>query len=110
MIYIGSGTDSRGGVASRFYSYDTKAELLVHIERALNDGYTIVKKGLICWCPVPTAVKRFPIRALFLVIEASFAFVFWAIRSRTKDYGMAQLCLWSREQMEYDGCCSHSAL
>jgi len=30
--------------------------------------------------------------------------------SRTKDYGMPHLCPWSLEDIEYYGCCSHSAL
>jgi hypothetical protein len=109
-IYVGSGTDSRGGVASRFYQYDTKASLPVYVERALKDGYTITHKGLLCWCPVPAAAIRFQVRTVILALEAMFSFVFWAMKSRTKDYGMPKLCPWNIEDLHYDGLCSHSAL
>jgi hypothetical protein len=109
-IYIGSGTDRDRGGAKRFWQYDTKRSLPRYVERALNDGYTIVHKGLLCWSPNPTTAKRVAVRALFLAIEATISIVLWAMVSRTKDYGMPHLCPWSLETMEYDGCCSHTAL
>jgi hypothetical protein len=32
------------------------------------------------------------------------------MKSRTTTYGMPSLCPWPLEDMEYDGCCSHSSL
>jgi hypothetical protein len=109
-IYIGSGTDADRGVVRRFWNYDTKATLPQYVKRALDDGYTIVHKGLLCWSPIPITAKRFEVRIFFLAIEPTFSMVFWAIISWTKDYGIPPLCPWSLETMEYNGCCSHSAL
>jgi hypothetical protein len=69
-----------------------------------------VHKGLLCWCPIPTAAKKFVVRAIVLAIEAAFSIVLWAMKSRTKDYGMPPLCPWACEDMQYDGCCSHSSI
>jgi hypothetical protein len=32
------------------------------------------------------------------------------MRTVTKDYGMAHVCLWDRTSLEYDGLCSHCCL
>lgn len=110
LIYMGSGTEATRGVASRFYRYDNGTSLPVHVEEALDDGYTIVHKGLICWVPIPDVGVRHAVVALFLALEATFSIILWAMKSRTKDYGMPHLCPWSLDDMEYDGLCSHSSL
>lgn len=110
IIYIGSGTDSRNSVSSRFRCYDRRDGLPMYVEKALKNGYTITHKGLLCWSPIPAVGTRYPIVALFLTLEALFAIVFWAMKSRTKDYGMPHLCPWPIETLGYDGACSHTAL
>jgi len=109
-IYVGSGTAKKRGVALRFSQYDAKRALPCSIERALNEGYTIISKGLLCWAPIPSALLRFPVRALFLALESVFSLTLWAMVSRTKDYGMPHLCTWDLSTMEYDGCCNHMSL
>jgi hypothetical protein len=48
---------------------------------------------------------------LFLVLEATFAFVFWAMRATTDDiYGATGVQRWARSEFEYDGLCSHCSL
>jgi hypothetical protein len=91
-IYIGSGTHVTRGVRARLHQYDAKTWLSQYVKQALDDGYMIMHKGLLCWCPIPAAAKIFPVRALLMVIEAAFATVLWATRSRTKQYGMPHLC------------------
>jgi hypothetical protein len=109
-IYVGSGTYSERGVLGRFEAYDSETLLPRYVKRALDDGYRIVHKGLLYWAPIPVAGKRFAVRALFLAIEATFSIVLWAMVSHTADYGMPHLCPWNIETLDYDGCCSHSAL
>jgi hypothetical protein len=92
-IYIASGTDSPRGSAARFYQYDIKAHITQYFRQALDDGYTIVHRGLLCWSLIPTATEKFPIRALFVAIEATFSFALSAMKSRTEDCGMPHLCL-----------------
>jgi DNA-directed RNA polymerase subunit RPC12/RpoP len=108
-IYIGSGTAKEKGVKLRWSQYDQKRALPCSIERALNEGYTITSKGLLCWAPIPSALIRFPLRALFLALESVLSLTLWAMVSRTKDYGMPHLCPWDLSTMEYDGCCNHIA-
>jgi len=91
-IYIGLGTDWGRGLKSRFNHYDGKTMLLQYVKRALDDGYTIMYKGLLYCCTIPAAGKRFKARALILAIEATFSIVLWATVSGTKDYGMSHLC------------------
>jgi rubredoxin len=109
-IYVGSGTAKKRGVALRFSQYDKKRALPRSIERAFDEGYTITSKGLLCWAPIPSALLRFPVRALFLALESVFSLTLWAMVSRTKDYGMPPLCSWDLSTMEYDGCCNHMSL
>ena len=54
--------------------------------------------------------QGFKVPCLFLALEATFSFVLWAMRSRTKDYGMPALYPCSRDALVYDGCCSRAAL
>jgi hypothetical protein len=109
-VYIGSGTESRSVVCTRIGQYNRGFSLPTYVRRALNDGYTISHKGLLCWSPLPTAAERYPLRALFIVAEAVLSLYFWTMVSRKKDYGMPRLCPWSLNTLEYDGCCGHVSL
>lgn len=108
-IYIGSGTSASRGVAKRFYQYDTKSVLPKYVELALNDGFVITHKGLLCWCPTPSVLTRFAYRCLFVLIEAVLSMALWAMRSRT-DHGLPRISDWIIEDLEYDGLCSHSSI
>lgn len=115
-LYIGSGTQARYGVSNRLVSYTKENankphHLPLHVESALLDGYSIVHKGLLCWIPIPTAADVPVLRTLFVALEASLAFVFWALRAKT-DYGhgMVHMCPWDRATLEYGGLCSHNPL
>jgi len=81
-----------------------------YVQQAFDNGYTIVHRGLLCWSPIPAAAMRFPVRVLYIIIEAIFSIGFWAMKTQTKAYGMPRLSPWSAEDVKYDGCCNHSAL
>jgi hypothetical protein len=91
-------------------NYTSGTNLPKYVKKALDDGYTIVHKGLLCWIPIPIASLHPTTRLLFLALEAMFAYAFWAMQAKRNDYGMAQICLWDRFILEYDGCCSHCSL
>ncbi|OBT71669.1 hypothetical protein VF21_10587 [Pseudogymnoascus sp. 05NY08] len=110
MLYIGSGTSTFGGVRARLKQYDDGFLLPQYVAKALDDGFDIVHKGLLCWIPRPPASKVPFRRLLFYGLEATFAFMFWAMKARLGDYGMGHICRWDRRMLEYDGVCSHSAL
>jgi len=109
-IYIGSGTNAKGGVRTRLLQYDRKHLLPLYVKAALDDGYEIVHKGLILWCPIPSAAEVPRLRVLFVAIEAACSFLFWAMKSNSKDYGMSASCPWPRASFLYRGLCSHNAM
>jgi hypothetical protein len=76
----------------------------------VDNGYTIVLKGLVLWRPVPSAADIPKLRLLYVVIEAALSFLFWAVQSQKKDYSMSRCCPWPRNSFSYSGLCSHSAL
>jgi len=52
-IYIGSGTETSQGIRGRLRDYDRNNTLPKYVKRALDEGFTIVHKGLICWTTIP---------------------------------------------------------
>ena len=57
------------------------------MRKALEDGYHIVHKGLLCWMEIPTPSMVPALRVLLTALEAVFTFSLWAIRGKT-GYGM----------------------
>lgn len=116
-IYIGSATDSLGSILRRMGEYDRrvrtgKASTTIphHVERSLQEGYTILHKGLLAWTSVPPASRRYLVRCLFLLMETLFTLCFWAMISRTKDYYMPALGPWPRDSFTYHGLCTHFSI
>lgn len=94
---------------ARFKCYETD-HLPVRIKSAIDDGYSITHKGLLCWAALPLVHLIPAVRLLFFVLEATFTYAFWAMKAKKKDYGMGHICFWDRTQLEYDGLCTHCAL
>ncbi|KAK0516096.1 hypothetical protein JMJ35_002130 [Cladonia borealis] len=78
------------------------------IDKALEDGYTIVQKALLCSSPIPTPDNILKFRITFVAVEAALTCIFDAFRHHEKGYG--DLCPWSRDLFEWTGLCSHSPL
>lgn len=110
LLYIGSGTAATRAVKARFGEYDRRYNLPQYLEKALNEGYDIVHKGLLLHCPLPVAANVPMLRIAFVAMEAAFSFMFWTMHSRTKDYGCGGLCPWDRDSFEWYGLCSHNPL
>jgi hypothetical protein len=91
-VYIGSGTDAREGVRGRFRQYDSELNIGASVRKALQNGYTIVHRGLICWAPLPSAAQVPQLRTLFLAIEAAFTFVFWAVATKKDWSDLSSMC------------------
>lgn len=84
--------------------------LPVYVEKALDEGYTIVHKGLLCWITIPPAALVPRYQLLIIALEATFAYIFWAMRPCFGDYGIAHICRWDHNTPEYDGVCGHCCL
>ena len=102
-LYVGSGTDVNRGVKNRFAEYDTLRNLPSHVEKAIDEGYEIAHKILLCWTPFPPASMVPKLRLLFVALEATFSYMLWAMKTLSKDYGVAHMCLWDRTHLEYHG-------
>jgi transposase-like protein len=109
-VYVGSGTNATDGVHKRWNDYDHLGSLPSLVQAAFDEGYVITHKGVLCHSPIAPIGSLMPLRALFLVMEAALAIVFWAMADRDIDYGMPHVCPWSLDAFDYDGACSHSAL
>jgi hypothetical protein len=115
-IYVGSGTESQYGVSVRLSQYDRKNSLPRYVQQAIDDGYIIVHKGLLCWTAIPPPSLVPKIRLLFFLLEATFAYAFWAMRTTKNDYNMTHICPWAVNVIDmapefgYDGLCSYCSL
>lgn len=111
-VYIGSATEADRGVIARWYNYDIQSPIPKYIRQSLQEGYTIDHRGLICWTPsIPTPALQPMIRLFCVLLEATFAYIFWAMRTpKKKDFSMSHLCPWDRLALEYTGLCSHCCL
>lgn len=110
LLYFGSGTNTEGGVNARFAQYARGYRIPVLMQEALDDGYKITHRGLVCWASLPTA-RIVPVtRVLFYLLEASLSYMFWAMHASARDSDRKDFCLWEPVTLEYGGLCSHSAL
>lgn len=119
-IYTGEASECRYGVAPRWALYDkhniylrdNTEGLPSQVIWAFKQGYKITHKGLLVSAPIPSAANLPAFRLLFYAMEATFSFLFWTMKSTTKDYGMASCCPWYHQKglFTYGGLCSHSAL
>jgi hypothetical protein len=74
-----------------------------HFSNALKDGYKITEKRPICWTPIPKPALQSSIRYAFICLEATFSYIFWAMRT-VKYHSMSSFCPWDRTILAYNGC------
>lgn len=113
-VYVGEASEVNAGISFRWKHYGNPVKyrryLPSKVREALDNGYKITHKGVLAWFSIPSAknVPRF--RVLNYSMEVMFGFLFWAMHSKTKDYGgIDSCCPWHRESFTYGGLCSHSA-
>ncbi|KAF4453383.1 carbamoyl-phosphate synthase arginine-specific large chain [Fusarium austroafricanum] len=94
-LYIGSGT-AQAGVHARLNQYSQNCHYM------LPSGATLLDHS-------PSALVPLN-RLFFLALEATFAFMFWAMGPQKEYHGMDNVCLWDRASLEYDGICTHCSL
>ncbi|KAK0252988.1 hypothetical protein B0A54_09899 [Friedmanniomyces endolithicus] len=112
MLYIGSGTDMKGGVSKRMADYKpNRAGQPSLVGPAFKAGYRVTHHGLLCWGKMPAAGFLPRARALYLALEATFTTIFHAVVERPRiDRHYEHLLLWSRESVDWDPLCSHLSL
>jgi len=112
MLYVGSGTDTNGGVSKRMAHYKPSLSNQPSlVGPAFKAGYRVTHHGLLCWGKMPAAGFMPRARALFLAIEATFTTIFHAVIERPRiDRHYEHVLLWSRESVDWDPLCSHLSL
>jgi hypothetical protein len=109
-LYIGSATSALQGIRQRFQQYDLGLLLSQYVEGALEEDYTITHKGLLCWISKPAAALIPATRLLFIALETTSTYIFWAIKTTAGTRGMIHICLWDRDTLENDGVRSHCSI
>ena len=111
-MYVGSGTNKTDGIKARADQYKNSflACLFIYTEASLKEGFSITHFGMSFQIPLPTAANVLLHRHFILAVEATLAFTFWTMKSRTKLYNMGRMCLWDISLIGYDGLCSHSSM
>lgn len=110
-VYVGSGTNAEYSIPARFEAYEKMDHLPVYVEKAINDGYNITHKKLLCWTPSIPRPGKVPITRLLIVgLEGTLAYLFGAMRKVYGDWGMGHICPWGLDSLEYGGLCSHPCI
>lgn len=65
--------------------------------------------GMLWWSPIPSFDNRFPLRCLFVALEATFTWAFWIVFSCKWEF-MHSFCPWPVDSFAYDGFRSHTNL
>lgn len=85
--------------------------LPVYVKAALDEGYTIVHKGILCSFVRPTPALQPVARLLAILLEATFTYIFSAIiKSKWKYDRIGHIHFWPRDSFVYEGLCSHNPL
>lgn len=80
------------------------------VKTATRAGYKITHVASLAHAPIP-APGHIPVcRTVVIALEAAFTCVFWAMVSRSKDYGFSAICPWPRDKFEWCGLCTHNPL
>ncbi|KAK2742659.1 H(+)-transporting V1 sector ATPase subunit A [Onygenales sp. PD_40] len=112
-LYIGSGTDSTGGLPYRFKSYRSRAgtAILCRVRDALKNGYKVSNHHLSCWLPIPPARIVLKGRARLIAVQAMFTFLFFAIRLKDDNGGWNEFWPWKwNTVVSWQPLCTHNAL
>lgn len=76
LLYFGSGTSAELGVKGRLKQYDDGYLIPTYVQHALDDGYVITHKGLLCWIPSPDAASAPVSRLLIVLAETTLSYLF----------------------------------
>ena len=112
QLYIGSTTEATKGMQSRMRIYDKneskrKSSLVV---KALEEGYTLVHRGILASIPKPKPSQVAIYRHFFVLLEATMTFLFGAACIKPNYHGMQPLLQWDLASLEWDGLCSHNPI
>ncbi|KAK7730000.1 Alpha subunit of the F1 sector of mitochondrial F1F0 ATP synthase [Cytospora paraplurivora] len=109
-IYIGSGTNAAYGVTGRFLGYDRGRLVPRFVQKALDNGYTITHRGLLCWTPLPDAELVSSARLYMVALEGVFTNIFFAAIETVLDPIWTVFMPWRRDSVSWLPLGSHCPL
>lgn len=109
-LYIGAATAYVRGARARISEHGRGILSPQHVATALDSGYTISHRALLCHCPIPVPAEVPRLRTLIIVLEAALTGVFWTLHRHNKSYGLGDICPWPRDTFQWSGLCSHNPL
>ncbi|KAK3996818.1 hypothetical protein QBC44DRAFT_339021 [Cladorrhinum sp. PSN332] len=113
-VYIGSatsiGTPTAAGLRLRLKQHEDGFLVPRYIKKPLDDGFSVVHKGVLCWIPRPIAALQPACRLMILLLEYFFAYVFWTMKAAYGSYGLSHISFWAKQHFTYDGLCSHPSI
>ena len=107
-LYLGSGTEKRRGIVSRFGQYDRDEAYSSGVLGAIHFGWQIAHRSIIAWAPLVEPVRHFQLQMLFLTLEATFSHVF-AMHDHNYMKSLEK-SFWDPSTLDYQGLCSGSSL
>lgn len=113
LIYIGSGTDAKGGIAARVKSHRAKKDMPKYVAWAHQNNYRLTHSACLIWCRIPESASQIPrLRTVIVALEAAMTCILWALWRKDTHYGFSNLCPWTKDSdtFTYDGLCSHNPL
>ncbi len=109
-LYFGSATKSQLGLYARLQEYDRGSHWPRLVQHAVDQGYAISHRGLLCWAPLPTAGQVPSARVRFVAVGAVFCSMFFAA-AETKLGALWTVFLpWRREIVAWLPLCTHTPL
>lgn len=107
-LYLGSGTEKRRGIRTRFGDYDRDEGYSDGVAGAIHFGWQIAHRSIIAWAPLVEPVRHFQLQMLFLTLEATFSHVF-AMHDHNYMKSLEK-SFWNPATLDYQGLCSGSSL
>ena len=93
----------------RVGQYERRVRIAGFVASSWDAEFEIIHRGILIECPQPTAIHVPRLRLACLLLETTLEFAFWTLKPRRKDYGFGHLCPWDRNDLKWDGLCSHTA-
>jgi len=105
---LGSGTEKKRGIPTRFEDYDREELYAVFVADAIRFGWNIAHRCIIAWAPQVESIRHHHLQLLFLVLEATLSHAY-AMHDHDQMKSMEK-AFWNPATLDYQGLCSRSAL
>ncbi|KAH4195240.1 hypothetical protein HBI95_195590 [Parastagonospora nodorum] len=110
ITYIGSGTAASRGLRARIEEHHSGKCPATWVQDAMRNGWDITHTILLATCPIPSPEDVPVYRLVVVALESALAALFWTFRRLDHEYGYTFRTSWTREELPYDGACTHNPI